>query len=897
MASDRDLRLVELFDRAVVLPAQQRRAFVLDACSDDAPLAERVLALLAADGDDDRGLSAIIARGTERVAAAQSIAAGTRLGPWRVLQELGRGGMGTVLLAERADDEYRRRVAIKLIGGFPDRERLERLRAERQILADLNHPNIARLLDGGSSEDGQPYLVLEFIDGAPIDRCCAERRTPTRERVRMMIELAQAVHYAHQRLVIHRDIKPGNVLVGADGVPKLLDFGIARLVEVGEPAQDRTQVRYYTPHYSSPEQVEGRAVSTLGDVFSLGRLLETVLGAGSEAPVVEREAAAIIARATAAAPEDRYPSASALAADLERWRDGYAVEALRRRAGYRLQRFLLRHRAAVGATLLAMVIAAGLVWRTVLESERARLAAARAEQTLAFVTRLIESARPESSQGRAVTVAEVLERGDAELDDPRIAPALRAGIATTLASAWHALDEFPRAAKLYAQAANAAAAAGDRGGELAARAKYLVVQTRAGRVRETTAEATQVRAAIDAWPAAEATLRADILNDWAVWAIDAGHAAEAREVLVEAIKLRQTQADQAALAASEHNLALAEERLGNFDAAMTMLEGSLARKQRLLGPDHPSTLIGLRSMAVIARRAGRYQIADQALNVLLQQRIRLFGADHPALSADYNVRANGLHDAGDYARAIALYQRALALDEALAGAPSRHIYLNNLASAYEDRGEAERALPLYRGSLDLREQRFGADHADTLRARHNLARILLAVGKPDAALALAKQNLEDRRRTLGPEHPDVTQSAALLAQIEFARAPTAASLATLDRAATALFKQNAPSSLRALYTHGVLGGALRRLGLWSRAREHLQGAIHGYRDAFGSDHPKAAELELELARIDRAEGHAKAAAERLSRAAPILNRALAAPAPALQLLACLQQQTTATSCE
>ena len=881
-------RLVELFEQALDLPEHQRIDWARGACADDPELCRQLLGLLQADADQGDPVQQVIDAGVDWIGNAGSIDVGRRLGAWRLLERIGEGGMGTVFLAERDDDEYRRRVAIKLIRGFPDEDRLERLRTERQILADLDHPNIAALLDGGS-DHGQPWLAMEYIDGEPLDQWCATRGLSLLDRARLLIRVVQAVQYAHQRLVIHRDIKPGNVLVGANGEPKLLDFGIAKLVETTEPDEQETRLRYYTPRYSSPEQIEGRAISTLSDVYSLGRLIETTLKAGQDDRILPREPAAIIERATCTDPAERYSSAGALAADLQRWLDGHAVEALARRRGYRAWRFVVRHRLGVSALALALAVTAMLVSQLAAERRDARLAAARAEQTLAFLTGLIESARPEVAQGQDLTVAEVLDRGENQLASSESSPELRAGIAVTLASAWHSLDDFPRAGRLYRLAAEHSGLTGDRSGELRARAKARVVATRANQVREVEAEAIEVLAAIRNWRSANAELRADVLNDWAVWANDAGRAAEAREALLEVVRLRAELGDEAALAASEHNLALAEDRLGNAAASMELAERSLARKRRVLGPDHPSTLLGLRTAAIAARHLGDFDRSDLLLDELLAQRVRLFGADDPALAEDYNERGNAVHDAGNYARAIELYQQSLGLDARLDGSPGRHLYLNNLAAAHEDRGDFATAEPVLRESLALREQRFGRDHPRSLRARLNLARLWLRLQRPQEAQALAQEVLEGYRQSLGADHRHTRHAEWLLAWTEWHGTPLRQrSPEDLIAAVDSVLSETAANSPRGLAVRAEMARILVEAGRRAEARSLLAGVIADYRSNFGDRHPKAGELELELARIDLAEGDRAAALERLARTAPILQAALAPVAPALRQLHCLQ---------
>ena len=211
-----------------------------------------------------------------RVAAGPFAA--QRLGAYRLIEEIGSGGMGTVFLAERVDENFEQRVAIKVLRGIPTRDATERMRRERQILADLSHPYIARLLDGASTTDGQPYLVMDYVDGLPLNEFCRRHDWPLAARLRLMQKICGAVQYAHQRLVIHRDLKPANVLVRADGEPVLLDFGIAKLLGDTGGAAQQTGLPWFTPAYASPEQRNGERISTASDVYGLGRLLQEVIG-------------------------------------------------------------------------------------------------------------------------------------------------------------------------------------------------------------------------------------------------------------------------------------------------------------------------------------------------------------------------------------------------------------------------------------------------------------------------------------------------------------------------------------------------------------------------------------------------------------------------------------------
>jgi serine/threonine-protein kinase len=274
-------RVEAVFDAALDLAPADRNAFVERECGDDVVVRNEVVALLTAH-ERDFGVLEAASPGTLVASLLEVYRPGSRIGPYRLTREIGRGGMGVVYLAERDDGQFRRTVAIKVMraGMDPDEVR-RRLEAERQILAALDHPNIARLYDGGVAPDGRPYLVMEYVEGQPIDEYCDSHRLSVEERLALFCTVAHAVHYAHRRLVVHRDLKPSNILVTADGHPKLLDFGIAKILEespleVTAPLT-RTGLRLLTPEYASPEQIRGGPVTTANDVYALGVVLYELL--------------------------------------------------------------------------------------------------------------------------------------------------------------------------------------------------------------------------------------------------------------------------------------------------------------------------------------------------------------------------------------------------------------------------------------------------------------------------------------------------------------------------------------------------------------------------------------------------------------------------------------------
>ncbi|HKT61838.1 MAG TPA: serine/threonine-protein kinase, partial [Gemmatimonadales bacterium] len=390
---DRWRRIEELLDGMLDLPPSERAAWLERACAGDEALRSEVEDL-AARGEEHTGLprppEALIAPALESLAvAASSEPSPDRVGPWRLVRELGRGGMGAVYLGERDDDQFRKQVAVKLLHrDVAGDDLVRRFRHERQILATLDHPHIARLLDGGVAA-GTPYIVMEYVDGVPLDLFCERHRLSVAGRLARFADVCAAVQYAHEHLIVHRDLKPTNILVTADGQVKLLDFGIAKLMdEEGVPATaplTRTGMHLMTPEYAAPEQVRGGRVTTATDVYALGVVLYELLAGrrpydlrGRSPSEIERviceteplrpstavgrersgrtealrrrlrgDLDTIVLKALRKEPERRYPSTAALLEDLQRYRDGLPVRARPDTFAYRARKFAGRHRVGV----------------------------------------------------------------------------------------------------------------------------------------------------------------------------------------------------------------------------------------------------------------------------------------------------------------------------------------------------------------------------------------------------------------------------------------------------------------------------------------------------------------------------------------------------------------------
>jgi eukaryotic-like serine/threonine-protein kinase len=784
-------RINELFLSTIELEPNERSDFLKQACTEDASLLKELELMLTSH---EEATSFIETPAIESAASLlleeQNLSmVGRRIGQYKVISELGRGGMGTVFLAVRDDDQYEKQVAIKLVSSSLNiGEMLRRFYNERQILANLDHPNIAKLLDGGTTEEGLPYLVMDYVDGIPIDTYCNTQHLSIREMLELFRKVCAAVHYAHQNLFVHRDIKPSNILVTREGVPKLLDFGIAKVIDSGRSVQQagltRTGLRPMTPEYASPEQVRGKAITTASDIYSLGVLLYKLLAGErpynfndysqleierviceEEPPrpgTIKRELSGdldnIVMMAMRKSADRRYGSVEQLSEDICRHLEGLPVIARKDTFSYRTVKFIKRNRIAVAAAvLLAITLAAG-VGATIWQARVARAAQARAERRFNEVRELANSYLfefndsikdlPGSTTARQLLIKRALKYLDSLAQEAVGDPSLQ----RELAAAYLRLGDI--------QGNFFNANVGDMAGALESYRKAVAIleglseadplnrqishdlSTGYGRVGDMVMYTGNAAAALQSYrkaiPSLEA-LAADPANmkarrDLAIGYYRMGHIIiyngdniGAKETFKKAVELSEklSEADPADVEIRQ-NLGLSYYRLGDLISSIS-------------DPDEAAELFR-KTLAIGQELSAKDPNNAQASRIMLTGYIKL---------AELTLRK------GNPAGSIEIYSKALAIGQGLASKDRTNaqaqrdlvVVYGNLSNAIAESGDIRGAIENELKGMSIQEELVAADPANT-RGRRDLATFNLSIGRLHSQIGNIDQALNSYRKAL-----------------------------------------------------------------------------------------------------------------------------------------------------
>jgi serine/threonine-protein kinase len=829
----------KILDQARGLSTAERSAFVRTACAGNDELERAVNGLLAElptmwrDEDASHG-------SPPRPLPLD------RIGPFRIVGTLGSGGMGEVLLGERDDATFEQRVAIKLLhrdlGSAEARDALVR---ERQILARLEHPDIARMYDGGVTSTGEPYFVMEFIDGRPIDTYCEAKKLGLSDRVRLVARVCRAVEYAHGRFVVHCDLKPGNILVTSGGDVKLLDFGIAHLVGDDTRGVQR-EGQGLTPAYAAPEQERGEAVTTATDVFQLGRVLEEVLTGrrrvdlgvpGPDLRSVDEDLDAIVRKAQSPGLADRYPTAEALRRDLEAFLGLRPVAARSPSTSYKLGKYVLRHKwgmaaaSAILVTVLAGLIAVAAQSRVVAaERDRARLAESRASAVNDFVLQeLLRAPMPETSLGRELTVAEVLGNASRSVGHAFSgAPLVEAEVRLALARTYAALGRGPEAL-LHAQAAKDLLAhdpAAPRPMKESVERTLAELAEDAGRYGEARdkLEALYASQSSSNDPADPETLRTAAALGRALAGL--GEQARAEEILRDALTTaeREHAGLWRLLIEIEGPLAKVMFQRAEVVESERIVRRMLDQIENHVGPDHPERITTLTLLAGTLIGELKYvdavAVADDA--VALSRRV--FGPEHPATVEALNVKAIALERLGRYPDALAALREAQAVSlRALGPEHPKTVYiLFNLSIMTRHAGDDREAERMMRQVVEARARVLGEANGDTIDAIQALGGMALDRGGEAEArdLALrAKRAFEEAVRPADADPKLVDEFATFLLEAE------PASVQDPERALAMATRAVAATGRRLYPLLRTLGDAQARVGKNAEAIATLREAL------------------------------------------------------------------------
>ena len=867
--SDRWVRIEHLFYAALDQEPDSRGAFLDQACQDDAELRKEVESLLQSDGHTMGFLRNPVLDAAQQIAAKKEELSGKRIGAYQLLRLLGEGGMGKVYLAARADDLYQKEVAIKTVQGGLGQNRvmLLRFRSERQILANLDHPAIARLLDGGITDDGLPYLVMEYVNGIRVDDYCRINKLTTEQRLHLFCAVCEAVEYAHKNLVVHRDIKPANILVTAEGVPKLLDFGIAKLLdpEAGQVAQTRTTERMMTPEYASPEQVRGDQVTTSTDVYALGVLLYELL-AGKRpfqldktspfemariiceqdpqppsvvsaanlesappdaARTVSGDLDNIVLMAMRKEPARRYVSVSALAGDVKAYLAGYPVHARTDTWKYRSSKFIRRHKAAAAAAavvtlaLIGFSIGMGLLAK---RANRERLAAQRESQ---FLKGIFEAATPDRTHGQTITPRELLDQGvkrvDRELADD---PELQATLLDTIGQAYSTLGVYDQAELLLERAyALRSKTLGDGNTDVADTLFKLAVAIRQqGQYKKAEPFYRKSLAIRERNLGEHNTAVAESLSQLGECLYLENRDDDAEPLLRRAVALdRELSSDSI----SRQYLALLLKRKGDYQEALQLLREQVEYYRQHVGTDNAEYALSLHNLGGALIDAGDLTGAEATERQVLEVQRKILGNNHPDLAYPLNNLGNLLLLKGDWQGAEPLFRESMEIRRSAVGekSPLFGLALNNWGRLLQEKGDYEGAEKAFKQALETIVKANGPADWLTARATASLGVLQFDRGDYSGAERYARQVLDIAHKLGGDKNPQ-----AVAALIDLANARTfqgdAASAEPLLRQALAVRKkESSPGHPNIISAEVRLGDVLTAEGKAAEAEPLLREAV------------------------------------------------------------------------
>lgn len=849
MSPERWQRVQLLFDQALEMRPEEREAFLQGACADDPALRREVESMLlnfaAAGSTFMESPAARLGDDLEvpEITGAQDgqLNPGDHIGPYVLERLLGSGGVGRVYLANR-ETAFQKRVAVKLLKrGMDTDELVRRFVSERQILAQLEHPNVAKLLDGGATEDGRHYLVMEYVDGVPIDRYCAEQNLNVPQRLELFLKVCDAVHFAHRNLVVHRDLKPSNILVDSDGEPKLLDFGIAKLLRPESFPQTVLPTapgwRAMTPEYASPEQVQGKLITTASDVYSLAVVLYQLLTGRrpyrlesrslmdveravcttppmrpsravtrtveeAEYPTtgtyhgVDRQKLRqrlsgdldnILLMALEKEPERRYQSVDQLAADLRRHLDHLPVLARKDSLVYRASKFVRRHKLPLAAAGLVSLMLLSFVVTLVVQRGQILRQRDRAESMSTFLEGLFEVSDPSRELGETILARSLLDKGAIDIETRlRDQPGLQGDFLGTMGRSYTNLGLFPEAEGMLQRSLKLRLENYGASDPSIATVKFQLADLFVAKGNYAAAEPLTLEA-LDLFVDLFGEQHRGVVECRMLLAVvyqRLGDVTKAGQLFSQAEAGARELEDEDLLFSVLSRRGHHELLIGNDGAARGMQEEALTVARRRYGEYHPEVALILGQLAELEKGHDFERAAELFEEAIAIQR-HVFREPHPELALMLNGLALLKTSRGDYAEAEDLFAEVMAIQEKVYPQSSivPALTLSNLAGLKISQGDTERAEELYVESLEIHRQVLGDDHPQTATVLNNLAGLLMRTDRLDEAEERYRMALDTLLEVYGDDHLNVGKGYNNLAQLAVLREDFAAAKGLFQQAA------------------------------------------------------------------------------------------------------------------
>lgn len=848
-------RVQEIFHAALDRPLEDRDRYLAEATAGDPGLERDVRSLLDAHEDDDGLIAPIEPTTGPRLYGLEK----DRIGPFRILRPLGQGGMGMVFLASREEHDVTQTVALKLIRlDFVEPKVVERFRAERRILARLEHPGIARLITAGATDAGQPYFAMEFVEGISLLSYCRQKACPLEERLRLFLEVCDAVEYAHQQLVVHRDLKPANILVTEDGRAKLLDFGVAKLLETGDVEEGSTRTGgWFTPEYASPEQLRHQPVNTLSDVYGLGVVLHELLTGvrpfdfrGLSPAAIEHKVShetpprpsdrvetpsfqrlmrgdldTIILKALAAEPGRRYASVRELADDIRRFQGNEPVRARPDRWLYRASKFVRRHRAmvaAVGVVLVSLVGGlAAVAWQATVASrarDRAELALEESQSVSQFMAALFQAADPTRVAGDTAASRAILRQGVAEVERLRDQPVVQARMLDALGTVLANMGEFDRASELLTRSLTLRREHLDPGHVDIAQSLQHLGRVQRAQSRFEPSERSYLEALnlLRHSDQAGGALEASVLRDLGFLMPYMGRDTDAERYYADALVLTKAVYGDRSPQVAELMIQVAsiQRRIGNYAVAESLMRDVVVRHRRDIGPRDTRTgtaLFHLADLVILnaADTARAEQLYREGIDIYRASGGSAIGASHGLGALADLMSARGRH-----AEAEALLRESQTLNRRAFGDASLSVAasIDAIAAELARQGRYAEAVRESRRGLAIWMSLVGPEHSAIAGSLQNFARILIDSGAYAEADSIVRDVIALRTRLHGRGSAVVGVSLSLRGEILFRRKRYAEAEAILQEALEILRSQQSDEHVDVREAYGRLASVAEAMG-------------------------------------------------------------------------------------